>query len=86
MIENNSFDNLSIILSVKEFNNLKPLILLLGISKVKDMQAAKKLIAYLCINTEKDSLTDKLGNLFKTHLDFLNWFQTISRYIQFFSH
>ena len=79
LIENNSFDNLSILLNVKEFSNLKPLILLLGITKVKDIQAAKRFIANLCINTEKNSLTDKLGNLFKTHIDFFNWFQTISR-------
>ena len=79
LIENNNFENLSILLNVKEFSNLKPLILLLGISKVKDMQAAKKLVPILCINTEKNSLTDKLGNILITHLDFLNWLQTISK-------
>jgi hypothetical protein len=79
LIENNSFDDLSIILNIKEFTNLRPLLLLLGITKVKDMQAARKFISILCINTDKNSITDKLGNLFKTHFDFFNWLQTVPR-------
>ena len=69
-----------LIFSIKEFTNLKPLILLLGISKVQDIQSAKKLITTLCLNSEKGLLIDKLGNLLKSHLDFMTWFQQIKRY------
>ena len=68
---------MSLIFSVREFLNLKPLILLLGISKVQDIQSAKKLITSLCLNSDKGALIDKIGNLLKTHLDFMTWFQQI---------
>ena len=64
-------------MNIKEFSNLKPLILLIGISKVPDIQSAKKLIASICLNSEKGSLIDKIGNLIKTHLDFITWFLQI---------
>ncbi len=81
MIENSNFDYLTQVLNLKEFQNLKPLILLVGLSKIKDMHALKRLVACLCLNSIKGSLVDKLGNLFKTHLDFIQWFQNLSRYI-----
>lgn len=66
-------------LSLKELQNMRPLILLMGISRVQDLQAAKKLISCLCLNAEKGSLIDKIGNLLKTHLDFIAWFMSIKR-------
>ena len=65
------------LLCVKEFLNLKPLILLLGISKVQDLTTAKKLITCLSANCVKGSLIEKLANLLKTHLDFMSWMQQI---------
>jgi hypothetical protein len=79
MIENNNYDYLTQLLNIKEFQNLKPLILLIGITKIKDMHSFKRLIACLCLNSLKGSLIDKLGNLFKTHLDFMQWFQNLSK-------
>lgn len=77
LITKHQFDNLSLIFSVKEFLNLKPLILLIGISKVNDLQSAKRLIASLCTNNDKGTLIEKIGSLLKTHLDFIAWFQQI---------
>ncbi len=74
MITRNQFDNLMIIFSVKEFLNIRPVILLIGISKCQDLQLAKKFISLICLNCDKGSLTDKIGNLLKTHLDFIAWF------------
>ena len=79
LISRSQYDSLMLIFSIKEFTNLKPLILLLGISKVQDIQSAKKLITILCLNSEKGLLIDKLGHLLKSHLDFMTWFQQIKR-------
>lgn len=68
-------------LSVKEFLNVKPLILLIGISRVQDLHSAKRLISALCLNTDKGSLIDKIGNLLKTHLDFIAWFLSLKKYL-----
>lgn len=85
LINRGQFDNLALMFSIKEFVNLRPLILLLGISKVNDIQSAKKLITSLCPTTGSSAssgdrgtpLCNKLGNLLKTHLDFMTWFQQI---------
>jgi hypothetical protein len=77
LISRNQYDSLALVFSIKEFLNLKPLILLLGISKSQDIHSAKKLIASLCVNSDKGTLINKLGNLLKTHLDFMTWFQQI---------
>ena len=77
MIVKNQYDYLATMFSVKEFLNLKPLILLIGISKVQDIQSAKRLLSCLCLNSDKGTLTDKLGKLLKTHIDFIGWFQQI---------
>ena len=68
-----------LILNVKEFLNVRPLILLVGVSKVQDLQSAKKFISLICLNCDKDSLTDKIGNLLKTHLDFIAWFVQLKK-------
>ncbi len=80
LINRNQYDNLALIFSVKEFLNLKPLILLLGISKSHDINNAKKIITSLCVNNDKGTLINKLGNLLKTHLDFMTWFQQTKRF------
>ena len=77
LIARNQYEHLALIFSIKEFLNLKPLILLLGISKAQDIHTAKKLITSLCVNSDKGTLINKLGNLLKTHMDFITWFQTI---------
>lgn len=69
-------------LSVKEFLNVKPLILLIGFSRVQDLHSAKRFISALCLNTDKGSLIDKIGNLLKTHLDFIAWFLSLKKYLQ----
>ena len=79
LISQNNYENLSVMFTVKEFVNLRPLILLVGISKVQDIQSAKRLISTLCLNSEKGTLIDKIGNLLKTHLDFMTWFQQIKK-------
>lgn len=71
------FEHLSLIFNLKEFLNLKPLVLLIGISKVNDIQSAKKLITCLCSNSDKGTLIEKIASLLKTHLDFIAWFQQI---------
>jgi hypothetical protein len=77
LIGRNQYDQLGLVFSIKEFLNLKPLVLLLGMSKSQDIHNAKKLIASLCVNSDKGTLINKLGNLLKTHLDFMTWFQQI---------
>lgn len=71
------FDSLAIIFNVKAFVNLKPLVLVIGFSKVVDIEAARKLIGTLCLNNEKGSLIDRMGSFLKTHLDFIAWFEQI---------
>ncbi|RNA16342.1 zinc finger FYVE domain-containing 26-like [Brachionus plicatilis] len=51
-----------------------PIILLIGISRVKDINSAKKLVNILSSNNSKETLVDQIGNFLKTHLDFVNWF------------
>lgn len=45
------------------------------------MQTAKKLLALMCLNHERTAgnslLCDKIGNILKTHLDFIAWFQQV---------
>jgi hypothetical protein len=77
LVVENRFDDLTKLLTINEFNNLKPLILLLAISKVKDSTSANKLLNSLLINQSSDALVYKLSNLFKTHLNFINWIQQL---------
>lgn len=77
MIDNLNFDSLTQIFTLNEFNNLKPIILLLGLTKLNNIQACKRLILCLCLNSAKESLVNKLGNLIKTYLDFITWLQSL---------
>lgn len=82
LISRAQYDYVNLIFSVKEFANLKPLVLLLGISKVNDLQSAKKLLASICfLNSEKGTLVEKIGNILRTHLDFIAWFQQQKLYV-----
>ena len=77
LVSRGQFESLAVIFTVKQFSRLKPLILLLGISHVRDIQSARKLISVLCVNNEKGALIENIGSLLKTHLDFISWFQEI---------
>jgi hypothetical protein len=77
LISRGQLESLGLLFTVRQFAKLKPLILLIGISSVQDIQSARKLISILCLNNEKGTLIENIGNLLKTHLDFIAWFQAI---------
>jgi hypothetical protein len=77
LIAASRFDNLATLFTVKEFLSAKPLVLVLGFSKVQNTQSARKMISVLCSSAEKGSLIDKIGCFLKTHLDFMTWFEQI---------
>ena len=62
---------------MKEFIKLKPLILLIGISKINEIHSARQFISVICLNSEKGTLIDKISHILNTHIEFITWFDQI---------
>ena len=76
MVEQSHYGDLSLLVGVDEFSEMRPIVLLIGMSKVRSMEAARALIDSLSTSSGKGSLlTRKLAALFDRHLKFVSWFQ-----------
>lgn len=74
IISKNKLNILSRFFSINEFCFFKTIVLMIGISKAKDISTAQKLISILDLNSNNGRSIKRILYLLKNHLDFISWF------------